>query len=140
MIARAAGVLALSAVAASCGGDGVVTGMVGPPPGDGPTLSSLQASIFTPKCAVAGCHLDPGAQQGLDLSAGKTYAHTVGVDVTETSGFKRVVAGSSADSYLYLKVSGDPRIVGERMPFGGTLTAAEIDAIRAWIDAGAAND
>jgi len=51
------------------------------------------------------------------------------------------VAPSDPDnSYLYMKISGDPRIVGERMPFGGTISAAEIEAVRAWIVAGARND
>jgi hypothetical protein len=136
---RAAVLVCLLVAAGGCGGDGVLE-PVGPPGGGASTLSSLQSSIFTPKCAVDGCHVDPGAQQGLDLSAGKTYVHTVGVDVTELPGFKRVVAGASADSYLYMKLAADPRIVGVQMPFGGMLTAAEIDAVRSWIDAGAENN
>lgn len=132
-------ILAASIVmaAAGCGGDGVVTGPAGPPTGGAPTLSQLQTSIFTPKCAIAGCHAGPGAEQGLDLSVGKTYVNTVGVAVTEAPAYTRVTAGSSADSYLYMKVAADPRIVGAQMPFGGMLAAAEIDAIGAWIDAGA---
>jgi hypothetical protein len=127
-------------VAAACGGDGVLTGPAGPPGGNAPTLTSLQSTIFTPQCAISGCHAGPSAEQGLDLSDGKTYVNTVGVDVTELPGYKRVVAGSSADSYLYMKIAADPLIVGEQMPFGGMLTAAEIDAVRAWIDAGALNN
>ena len=73
----------------------------------------------------------------MDLSVGSTFASTVGVDSTELSGFKRVAPDNAADSYLYMKVAGDPRIVGERMPFGGMLTAEEIEGVRAWIDAGA---
>jgi hypothetical protein len=65
---------------------------------------------------------------------------TVGVVATELSGFKRVAPGNAADSYLYMKIAGDPRIAGDRMPFGGTLTAAEIELVRAWIDAGAKNN
>lgn len=73
----------------------------------------------------------------MELSAGRTFVNTVGVDATELSGFKRVASGHAPDSYLYMKIAADPRIVGERMPFGGMLTAGEIDAVRAWIDAGA---
>jgi len=36
-----------------------------------------------------------------------------------------------------MKIAGDPGIVLGRMPPGDPLTAAEIDAVRAWIDAGA---
>jgi hypothetical protein len=136
---RAALTLCSLVLAGACGGDGVLDPVV-PPGGNAPTLSSLQSSIFTPKCAVPGCHLDPGAEQGMDLSAGKTWAHTVGVGVTELPGYERVVAGSSADSYLYMKIAADPRIVGVQMPFGGMLTAGEIEAVRAWIDAGAENN
>ena len=130
----------LALTAASCGGDGVVPMLEPPPVADAPTLTELQNSIFTPKCGVPGCHGPPAPEQGMNLTAGNTFAFTVGVDATELSGFKRVAAGNAADSYLYMKVAGDPRIVGERMPFGGMLTAAEIEAIRAWIDAGALND
>ena len=130
--------IALAAV--SCGGDGVIDLGTGPPPGVGPTLAAIQTSIFTPQCAFAGCHAGPGAQQGLDLSAGTTYAHTVGVASVELITFDRVAPGNAADSYLYMKIAGDPRIIGDRMPLGGTLTADQIDAVRAWIDAGARND
>ena len=76
----------------------------------------------------------------MELTEGHTYAFTVGVDSNELSGFKRVDPGNAADSYLYMKLAGDPRIVGERMPFGGMLTTAEIEAVKQWIDAGAQNN
>ena len=124
----------------SCAGDGVVSMVGGPPPSNAPTLTSLQSSIFSPKCAVPGCHTAPAPEQGMDLTEGHTYAFTIGVDSNELSGFKRVVPGDAADSYLYMKLAGDPRIVGERMPFGGMLTAAEIECVKQWIDAGAQNN
>ncbi len=130
----AAGAMLLST---SCGGDGVIGPGAGPPPGTSPTLTSLQASIFTTQCALPGCHIGPGAEQGMDLSAGKTYVYTVDVDSVELSAFKRVARGVAVDSYLYMKIAGDPRIVENRMPPGVTLSAAEIDAVRDWIDAGA---
>jgi hypothetical protein len=40
-----------------------------------------------------------------------------------------------------MKLAGDPRIIFGRMPLGGTpLTAEELEGIRGWIAAGAAND
>jgi len=140
VIARALTVLGLAIAASSCGGDGVIDMGSVPPVDVAPTLGSLQTSIFTPQCAVAGCHGTPFPEQGMLLSAGSTYVYTVGVDSTEVPAFKRVAPGNAADSYLYMKIAGDPRIVGERMPFGGMLTAAEIEAVRAWIDAGAKDD
>jgi hypothetical protein len=135
--ARLAWIAGMALLASSCGGDGVVSMVSGPPPSDAPTLTSLQDAIFTPKCGVPGCHAPPAPEQGMNLSEGNTYVFTVGVDSTELSGFKRVLPGNAADSYLYMKLAGDPRIVGERMPFGGMLTADEIEAVKQWIDAGA---
>ena len=137
MTVRLAAALLAMITLAACGGDGVVSE---PPVAGGPTLSSLQASIFTPNCAVSGCHLNPGAEQGMDLSAGKFYANTVGVESNEQPAYKRVAPGNAADSYLYMKVAADPRITGAQMPFGGMLTAAEVEAIRQWIDDGALNN
>jgi hypothetical protein len=57
-----------------------------------------------------------------------------------TSNMKRVVAGSSATSLLYLKVAGNPPC-GSRMPRGRTpLSAANIALIKNWIDQGAMNN
>lgn len=133
-------IAALVLMAASCAGDGVLPIVGGPPPTSAPTLTSLQTSIFSPNCGVAGCHAGPAPEQGMDLTTGQTFVHTVGVDSTELSGFKRVNPGHAADSYLYMKIAGDPRIVGERMPLGGMLTAAEIEGVRQWIEAGAADN
>jgi len=134
--ARIAAVVALVLGVASCGGDGVIDDG-GPPVVDAPTLTSLQTSIFTPKCALPACHAAPSPQQGMELSPGHTYPLTVGVDSTEVPAFKRVAPGNASDSYLYMKLAGDPRIVADRMPLDGFVTPAEIDAVRAWIDAGA---
>jgi hypothetical protein len=130
-------IAALVLCISSCGGDGVVSTVVGPPPVAAPKLTELQSAIFTPKCAIPGCHAPPAPEQGMNLSDGNTFTYTVGVNSTELSGFKRVLPGIGSDSYLYMKITADPRIVGERMPFGGMLTADEIEKVKAWIDAGA---
>jgi hypothetical protein len=82
-------------LAGACGGDGVLldTGTRVP---EGPTLSSLQTSIFTPRCAIDGCHAGSEPQQGMDLSAGKAYAHLVRVASTELPAFQRVTPKVSA--------------------------------------------
>jgi hypothetical protein len=134
---RLALTLGLAMSTASCGGDGVLTVVGGPPPDAGPTLTVVQSTVFTPNCALLGCHAAPAPEQGMNLSAGMTRESTVDVDAVELAGFKRVTPGNAADSYLYMKIAGDPRIAGERMPFGGMLTAAEIELVRAWIEAGA---
>jgi hypothetical protein len=133
----------VSSIAAGCGGDGVFVSVDSaqeePPPVETVTLSSIQASIFTPRCAIeGGCHAGVDAQLGQDLSDGKTHASIVGVESQEIPGLLRVAPGDPDGSYLLMKVSGDPRIAGERMPYGGPyLETGEIEAIRAWIEAGA---
>jgi hypothetical protein len=139
MSARRSLIALLMLAVAGCAGDGVILPPPEPPPPSGPTLSFLQSTIFTPQCSFPGCHGAP-AQQGMDLTDGHTYVNTVGVDAVELQGFKRVDPGHAEDSYLYMKIAGDPRITGDRMPQGGVLTADEIDAVRAWIDAGAADN
>jgi hypothetical protein len=49
--------------------------------------------------------------------------------------------GNPDQSYLYKKITGAPDIVGSRMPLaGGPLSAADIDLVRQWIQAGAPNN
>jgi hypothetical protein len=136
---RGAAACAILAILASVSCDGGASGgvMQPPPPPLGPTLESLQANIFTPKCALSGCHAGSTPQQGMNLSDGATYSNVVNVASAEVA-LDRVVPGDAATSYLYWKVIGDPQIIGDRMPFGRpALSAAETDAIRDWIDAGA---
>jgi len=105
------------------------------------TLSQLQASIFTPKCT--GCHDGvgsslPGVQ---NLTAGSTYASIVNVASIEVPSLERVAPGNSANSYVVQKLEGAASITGVRMPKGGPyLDAGTIALVKAWIDAGAANN
>ena len=103
-----------------------------------PTFANVQARIFTPKCALSGCHAGSNPQQGLNLQEGQSYADVVGVPSTENPQFQRVNSGNAADSYVYMKVIADPRITGARMPFGGAPLSSEDRTLLAeWIEAGA---
>lgn len=104
------------------------------------TFSRVQTEVFTPTCAVAGCHDDFGREAGLILLAGQSHANTVNRSSTQLPSMLRVRPGTPSDSYLYLKITGDPRIVGDRMPQRGTLTPQQIDLVRQWIRRGAPND
>ncbi len=134
----AIGLLAGAALAVSCGG-GSSGGMMGaPPPPLQATLDSIQSNIFTPSCALSGCHAGSTPQMGQNLSAGMAYANILNVASTEQPSFLRVKPGDAANSYLYMKITGDARITGVQMPkVGGPLTADKIAAIRDWINAGA---
>lgn len=110
------------------------------PPDPTATFTRVQNEIFTPSCALGGCHDAAGQQQGLVLSAGSAYTMTVGRRSTELPSLDRVAPGVPDASYLYRKLAG-VSITGERMPFGGPYLAdAEMKLIRDWILRGAPND
>ena len=101
------------------------------------TLSSIQANIFTPKCANAGCH--PGGGAPMSLSNGASFAALVGVSSVAFNR-PRVAPGNANNSVLYLKVIAD-NSVGRGMPLvGAPLSRAETDSIAAWINRGAQNN
>ena len=116
--------------AADCGGDGGPT--------ETPTLTTLSANIFQPRCGNAACHGGSNPAAGLDLVT-DPYAALVGVDSISDPALKRVGAGDPNNSVLLLILEG-PVGASRQMPPGVTLPAEDVDAIRAWITAGAAND
>ena len=123
--------------AAGCGGSDAV---MGPGPGpSAPTLLVVQSQIFTPRCAVSGCHVGASAPLGLDLSSvADSAANLIDVPSGENSALMRVLPGDSANSYLYWKITGNPGIGGDPMPLtGGPLSPGDIDLVASWIDGGA---
>lgn len=105
------------------------------------TLDALQASVFTPSCAISGCHAGPtgGAlPAGLNLSsADASFANLVGVASVQQPALSRVAASDPDNSYLVQKLEGTAAS-GSRMPLGGgVLDQALIDDIREWIGDGA---
>lgn len=110
-------------------------------PVSGATLDELQASLFTPTCAVSGCHTGPAGNTlpaGMDLSsADASFANLVGVASLQQPALSRVAANDPDNSYLVQKVEGTAAS-GARMPLGGgALDQAVIDDIRQWISDGA---
>jgi hypothetical protein len=99
-----------------------------------PTLSSIQANIFTPICTT--CHT-ASHPTGLDLRAGMSYALLVGVPSFQVASLLRVEPGDPDNSYLIQKLEGSAA-VGARMPLGGPyLTNEQITVVRQWITNGA---
>jgi hypothetical protein len=110
-------------------------------PVSGATLNELQASVFTPNCAVSGCHtgpMDNTLPAGMDLSsADASFANLVGIASGQQPALLRVAAGDPDNSYLVQKVEGTAAS-GARMPLGGgILNQVLIDDIRQWISDGA---
>lgn len=105
------------------------------------TLVSIQQNVFTPTCAVAGCHTGPTGPNlpaGMDLSTeSASFASLVNVASLQQPGILRVAPNDADGSYLVQKLEGTAAS-GMRMPLGGgALDPPVIEAIRAWIDAGA---
>ena len=105
-----------------------------------PMLSELQRSIFTPSCAVSGCHVGSNPVLGLDLSDGNSYANMVGVPSRETTGLKLVEPGQPENSYLVIKIEGGAGMMPGTMimPLGRpALSDQAIEDVKDWIRAGA---
>lgn len=92
--------------------------------------------------ACSGCH-SPGGIGDLSgipmfLRDGESYAMIVNVQSVQQDDLTLVVAGDSAASFFFNKVSSDSPTLGDRMPqFAPQLTDAQITLIRDWIDQGA---
>jgi hypothetical protein len=109
--------------------------------GSGATFSQVQSQIFTASCAFSGCHGGSSPAQGMNLTAGSAYANIVNVPSNEQPTLDRIEPNDPAASYMYLKVTGDPSIVGSQMPLDGQpLSQSLIDLLRDWIERGAPND
>jgi len=104
--------------------------------GAGPSFEDEVAGIIMNNCS---CHQSEAPPNGLNLSTGSAYASLVGVD--STVGITYVTPGDSAASYIVNKLDGTHLEVGgdgSMMPLGGVIAPADLDAITAWIDGGAA--
>jgi hypothetical protein len=120
-------------VAPGCGSGG--SALMAPPQ---VTLAQVQAQVFSPRCALSGCHVGPTAPHGLDLSSGVSASHTIGVPSAELPALMRIAPFDPAGSYLYLKLIDDPQILGDPMPLSGpALNAGELALVETWIEQGA---
>jgi hypothetical protein len=116
------------------GGDFIVQFTLATP--IGATLDEIQAGIFSPTCATAGCHTGANPSAGLDLSDADT-SHMALVDMPSSQGTLLVAPTLPDESYLVHKIEGT-QAAGQRMPLGAApLSQAEIAAIRQWITTGA---
>lgn len=130
--------LGLGAVLAACGTRKSPT-EASDVPDPTATFSRVQAEVFTPSCALSGCHSGASPQQGMDLSAGRSYASIVNVRAVESTRL-RVAPGDPDASYLISKVRGDATIAGSRMPLGGALPPERVNLLVDWVRRGAPND
>lgn len=125
----------------SGGGDNGNTGNPNPPPAAfNPVFSEIQSNVFTPSCAVSGCHTGGSAPQGLRLDEANSYGLLVDQPSSEVPATLRVAPGDPDNSYLIQKLEGTAS-VGAQMPLNGPpLPQSTIDIIRQWITDGALDD
>jgi hypothetical protein len=89
-------------------------------------------------CTGTGCHSGVRPAEGLDFSTSTSgYTGLVNVNSTQCTTKKRVQPGDVNTSYLFNKLTGVGMCFGSQMPKGSSLTAAELDTVRAWIESGA---
>jgi hypothetical protein len=112
------------------------------PPSELATFTRVQREVFTPKCALSGCHLGPAsaAQEGLVLSEGVAYDNVVMVRANQNTSLFRVAPLDPPNSYLIRKITPGSIIVGDRMPQTGELTDAERRLVTDWVARGAPRD
>jgi mono/diheme cytochrome c family protein len=137
--------LPLAALLPACFGEPTVGQSVpgGGPPALEPTFSSINAVIFTPRCATSACH---GGNNGTPLSLAPegAYASLVGAASEQAGDVVLVAPADPGDSYLVLKLKGTHTAAGGygtiMPPDGDLLSDDEIGAIETWIRSGAPND
>jgi len=114
---------------------------VNPQTGMEATFTRVQNEIFNPSCALSGCHSAGSAAQGLSLAEGQAFGNIVNVPSSVQGSKNRIEPGDPNNSYLYLKVIGDPSISGVQMPRFRTPLSQELqDLLKDWIEAGAENN
>ena len=100
-------------------------------------FSDIKAKVFV-NCTGAQCHSSSGNQGNLVLESSVAFNNLVGVQSVLFPQYKRVEAGSSANSLIIKILKGE---VSPQMPLNGNpLPAATIDSIAKWIDLGALNN
>jgi len=114
----------------------------------------IKGKIFAPNCFGSSCHSGSTASGKLDL-IDDPYTSLMGMDGLGTMSnldpaHKRVVAMDPGNSYLFFIIHGlenelgpfspPPANVGYMPMSNSPLCCQKIDAIKRWIEAGAAND
>jgi len=106
------------------------------------TFMRVQREVFTPQCAIPGCHGGAAsvAQEGMPLGEGLSYGAIVGVRSAQVPSLLRVAPFDPANSYLVRKITPGSFISGSPMPLGASLTDAERRLVRDWVARGAPRD
>jgi len=98
-------------------------------------LQTKVDTILKRNCATSGCHAGKYPEAKLSLDSPNLLRSTKNVPSREIRSFMRIDTRTPEKSYLLMKVQGDARIKGQRMPRGAPpLTKEEIKAIALWLE------
>jgi hypothetical protein len=98
-------------------------------------LQVKATAILGRSCAVSWCHTGRRPQAELVLDSAEVLRSILNVSSREISSLMLVDTERPEESYLLMKIKGDARINGERMPFGRRpLEEEEIDTIEQWVE------
>ncbi len=98
-----------------------------------PEIEALRETIFTPSCAIAGCHSSGDKAGGLDFQAADLEGQLIGQSSGTCDGWIRVVPQSPDESLLYAKIAG-PAPCGTMMPPPAGLSPEQSACVRTWIE------
>ncbi len=109
---------------------------------DAGACGDVQTEIFWNRCALSGCHIASDPTGGLSLLTDGIAHRLVGVESTTCLGELLIDPVDPEQSVLLRRVSPEPHCGSERvsrMPLVGfTLDDGELDCVRAWVHALAA--
>ena len=116
---------------------------IAPPPEERePTLTAIRADIFDPRCSASVCHSNGGARD-LDLE-NAPFGGLVNVPSVADPDIMRVAPGDPDGSLMFQVLQGpvpDAELGTLRqMPIGAEVDDVDLEQLRQWIEAGAADD
>jgi hypothetical protein len=135
-------ILGAGLLCAGCSEDDRMPTEMLPAPHADTTFTRVQRVVFTPQCAVAGCHggTASDAQEGMPLGVGLSYDAIVGVPSRQMPSLLRVRPFDPENSYVVRKITPGSAIAGEPMPFGASISEEDRRLVRDWVARGAPRD
>ena len=101
------------------------------------TFAQVQAQIFTPNCAKAGCHTSAAASGGLVLEAGRSYGEIVNRPAVGNASLDRIEPGKGGELQLTdaIELLGKTeKIYGLAFTDGRYDTGNKLDWLRATVE------